>query len=146
MSNSIKDIFDGKDFCLKFKKTTVTKCYYNGQPEQNILTLNFENGDDYSELSKYEIRKTHNQALLWITFNKVNLLKNNGIIDYHRNINPYWDYKSDQNDEYITTQFEAEISLVQISKQHDTIIAFLIINPENETNFYFRLMFSECIS
>jgi len=146
IDNSINGICDGNDFCLRFNKSTVTKCYYNGQPEKNILSFTYEEGDDYAELSKYDIRKTYNEALVWITFNKVELLKQNGIIDYHRNINPYWHYQSEQNNEFITTQFEAEISLVQISKQHNNIIAFIIINSENESNFYFRLMFSECIS
>jgi len=144
--NSVKGIFDGKDFCLRFKTTTVTKCYYNGQPEKVIMTLDFENGDDYAELSKYEIRKTDNQASVWITFNKVKLLEQNGIIDYHRNINPYWQYESEQNDESVTAQFNGEISLVQISKQNNTIISFIFINPERDSNYYFRLMFSECIS
>ena len=136
--NIIRGIYDGNDFCLKFKKTTVYKCYYDGKSEEIILDYCFEERDeDQAEISRYSIRKH-----VWVTFNKVEKLEKHGIIDYHRNLPDNWSYEKDGDYEAITANYNGEIALMQISFQNNQYIAFFIINPQGVSNYYYRLMFT----
>ena len=140
-SNIIKGIYDGKDFCLKFNETTVHKCFYDGKPEQKILNYCFEEGDEeQAEISRYNVRRTFGEAFVWITFNKVTLLEEKGVIDYHRNLPAKWTYQKEDDYEAVTVEYNGEIALMQISYQQNMYVAVFIINPQGVNHYYYRIM------
>ena len=139
-NNIIKEIYDGKDFCLKFNVTAVYKCFYDGTPEQKILSYSYEKDDEeQSEISKYDIRRTYGEAFVWITFNKVELLEKHGVIDYHRNLSAKWTYQKEDDFEAVTVQYNGEISLMQISYQQKMYVANFIVNPQGVSHYYYRI-------
>ena len=139
----IKEIYDRNDFCLKFNKITVYRRYY-GKEEQEILEYRYEEGDeDQTEISRYGLRRTYGQIMVWITFNKVDKLERLGIIDYHRTLPVEWEYEKEDNYDAVTAHYNGEISLMQITYQNNQHIAFFIINPPGVNDYYYRLMLSD---
>ena len=152
-SYTIKDIYEGKYFCLKFNETTVYKCYYNEAAlGEVILNYCFEEGDKVQA----EIKKVK-ENVVNVTFNKIEILKENKIIDSHKNFQTFWTYQNSDDFntdldaakaglddfEVVTAEFlQSEVELMQITYQQGNYTCFFIIIPKGVNDYYYRIQLS----
>lgn len=138
---SIKEICDGAEFEFRFKKTIVQKCDYSNK---NSIILEYEADD--SEPPTTISRYTGSQNV-YIVLNKIDLLRNRGIIDSNQQVQTKFTFQSNGVDfegaSAEINHFGSGLSLVQITKQKGEIIAFMIYNPSGVSDYYYLIILQE---
>ena len=140
MATTIKEIGNGGEFHLRFKKTKIFKRYYTGD-EILIDEFDYEgNGEGFSEIIW---KPSEGRGFgTWFNFNKLDRLEKNGVIDYHKTFfMTAWKYASvpEHNLEYVQCEHPDSPFSVTITCKNSMYYAHIIISYEN---YYFRVEFS----
>lgn len=152
MNLSIKQISEGGTFMADFNKITVARCHYINAVEERV-----EKTSIFSNATANIIRVSNNGTIFIQVFDN----------DFGREfplaqfrITSAFYHKNDQSEVSQTCMVRGNeiieempithggfengtISMFMISKQQGKTIAFLIVNPKNIDDYYYRIMFAE---
>ena len=83
MSTKIKQIADGYEYHIRFRRTRIFRLQPNSETIVDDYFHN-ENDDDFSEV--IYMPSIGRGLLTWFTFNKVERIVKSGFLDYHKNL------------------------------------------------------------
>lgn len=150
MEISIKQISEGGAFMVVFNKVIVEKCHYVNAVEERV-----ENTSILNNATATILRVSDNGTIFIQVFD--NDFGIEAPLTQFRTTSAF--YHKDEQAEVSQTSmvrgneiieempithnsFEnAKISMFMISKQHEKTIAFLIVNPIDNDEYYYRVMF-----
>lgn len=140
MATTIKEIGNGGEFHIRFKKTKIFKRFY-GSDEVLIDEFYFDESDEFpSEI--IWMPSIGRGLLTWFNFNKVERFEKHGVIDYHKNLMlSRWTYEILENNiEVAQASFSGTTFNTSIIKQKGIYYVHILINYENH---YFRIEYTE---
>lgn len=150
MIGSIKQISEGAPFMADFTKVAVQRCHYINATDERVEQMSFldqatatilrvsDKGTIFIQLVDHGVERplVHFKAKTAF-YNK----------SEHSEVSQTSMLRGDEIVEELPISFNelehGKVNLFSISKQNGETIAFLIINPANVDDYYYRIMFRE---
>lgn len=142
METTVKEIGNGGEFHIRFKKTKIFKCRYGGNEVQIDEFAYNENEDEFPSEMIW-MPSIGRGMVTWFNFNKVERFEKHDIIDYHRNVFlSEWDYSSkpEHNLEVAHATLPGSVFDVSVVKENGEYFSQIFFRYENH---YFRIEYSE---
>lgn len=142
MATTVKEIGNGGEFHIRFKKTKIFKRRY-GSEEVQIDEFSYNENEDEFPAEIIWMPSIGRGLVTWFNFNKVERFEQHGVVDYHRNLLlSRWHYSTMPEDdaEIVHATIPGSMFNVSIVKQSGEYFAHILISFENH---YFRIEYSE---
>ncbi len=152
METSIKQICDGAFFLINFKKIIVEKCSYINAINENVETIPILTNAEatimrFAYKSSIQIKIFDHTLNLEMPFAQFRVTTASYHCNEHSEVCQTPLVRGNEIiEEYPVTHSglkKGNISLFMISKQNNKIIAFILLNPKDSEDFYYRIIFSE---
>ena len=155
MEPSIKQISNGIPFMVDFKKIVVSRCHYINAVEERV-----ESTSILSDAEAVISRVTNNGTIFIQVTNKISRkefplaqFRVNATYyhkDEHTEISQTAMVRGNEITEELPISYDGleygKINLFTISRQQGRVVAFLILNPPNVEDYYYRVMFDQFLN